>query len=273
MARMLAYDVQGDGSCPAVVALHGLLDNRRRFADLGSALSDGFRVFTVDLPGHGRSPRLPSYETGRHAAAVLEFLAAVVGRPAILVGHSLGGIVAAELAAKWPERVRGILLEDSPLYDIAATDRIGTRRRRDFPDWHRLLIDIHSGQDPIDAAATFERIRRATIGDLVLADLPEPELRAIAQSLAEADPNVVPPYFPGADCGFDPAWLRDIECPVTLVNGADANGGAWRQATLRRLGKALPDARIVADAALGHHVWPQNPDLFLSAFHGLTARL
>ncbi|MER3408776.1 MAG: alpha/beta hydrolase, partial [Thermoleophilia bacterium] len=73
-------------------------------------LARGCRVLCPDLPGHGGSAPLPG--------ASLPALAEVVGAlaeeegmlPAVVVGHSLGGVVALWLAAQRPDRVRGIVL-------------------------------------------------------------------------------------------------------------------------------------------------------------------
>src|SRR6266545_394416 len=74
---------------------------------LGGSLAGSWRGgwVTVDLPGHGRSAWDPPYTFGRHADAVAELLPA--DREIVVLGHSMGGVVALELAARRP--VRGVV--------------------------------------------------------------------------------------------------------------------------------------------------------------------
>jgi pimeloyl-ACP methyl ester carboxylesterase len=124
----IEYDSYGEGD-RVVVLVHGLLMNRRMFERLGPALAErGNRAICVDLLGHGRSDRpedlrlysMPLF--ARQVAALLDHLdlaSAVVG------GTSLGANVALELAARHPDRVKGLFVEmpvlDNALTVVAAT--------------------------------------------------------------------------------------------------------------------------------------------------------
>jgi pimeloyl-ACP methyl ester carboxylesterase len=71
--------------------LHGMGSNSRTWYAVGPALSArGYRVVAVDLPGHGRSPRDPQASVETFVEA---FLGAVELRPALAVGHSMGGLI------------------------------------------------------------------------------------------------------------------------------------------------------------------------------------
>ncbi|BCB91007.1 alpha/beta fold hydrolase [Phytohabitans suffuscus] len=83
----------GSGS-PAVVLLHGQGASGVVWDGVRAALA-GYRCVAVDLPGHGRSGRLPGYPPHAYAAAIAPALPA---GPLTLVGHSLGGMVALALA-------------------------------------------------------------------------------------------------------------------------------------------------------------------------------
>ena len=124
----IEYDSYGTGDRVTILA-HGLLMNRRMYAQLGPALARrGHRVVCVDLLGHGDSDRpedLRLYSMPLFARQVealidhLELDAAVVG------GSSLGANVALELATRRPERVAGLFIEmpvlDNALPAVAAT--------------------------------------------------------------------------------------------------------------------------------------------------------
>jgi pimeloyl-ACP methyl ester carboxylesterase len=111
-----------------IVLIHGIGDSALTWALLLRRLARGHDVYAVDLLGHGLSglPADRSYATlSEHIAAVAGFLRQVVGRPALLVGNSLGGMLAVRLAHAAPEWVRGVVLLNpggAPLHGRASYD-------------------------------------------------------------------------------------------------------------------------------------------------------
>lgn len=105
--RLALYE-WGDPSAPRVVCLHGVRNHGRHFANLASRLT-GHHVLAPDLLGHGSSPWEPPWDIGSHCAAISE---TVGPAPAALVGHSFGGRLAFELAARKPSRVPKLMLLD-----------------------------------------------------------------------------------------------------------------------------------------------------------------
>ncbi len=105
----LHYWLAGPEAAPLVVLTHGMALDHRMFADQLPALAGGYRVLTWDMRGHGLSQ--PAGAPFTIARAVDDLLAIVfhAGRQrAVFVGHSLGGIVAQELAFRFPARVVGL---------------------------------------------------------------------------------------------------------------------------------------------------------------------
>lgn len=102
---------------PPLVLLHGLTYDRRQWGPLIrelDALDPGRRTFALDLPGHGQSPPRASYR-GDEVAEVLHRAITAAGLDApVVVGHSLGGILATIYAARYP--TRGVLNVDQPLH-------------------------------------------------------------------------------------------------------------------------------------------------------------
>jgi lipase len=102
----------GDRGAPRVVCLHGVTSHGRHFAKLAEALPE-FHVLAPDLLGHGSSPYEPPWSIGAHVDAIVE---TVGSEPAMLVGHSFGGRLAFELAARAPKLVpRRVLLDPAIL--------------------------------------------------------------------------------------------------------------------------------------------------------------
>ncbi|MFJ9556524.1 alpha/beta fold hydrolase [Nocardiopsis sp. NPDC101807] len=108
---------EGPANGPPLLLVHGQVTDWRSWHRVLPALSRDFHVFAVDCHGHGGSARVPERYTAKAVAADLEgFLDRVVGAPALVVGHSSGGLVAAVMAADAPGKVAGAVLEDPPLF-------------------------------------------------------------------------------------------------------------------------------------------------------------
>jgi lipase len=104
----LALHEWGEPGSPRVVCLHGVRNHGGHFARLAIGLS-GYHVLAPDLLGHGHSPWEPPWDIGAHLDAIV---ATVGARAASLVGHSFGGRLAFELAARAPKLVPKLVLLD-----------------------------------------------------------------------------------------------------------------------------------------------------------------
>ncbi|MGB1683138.1 MAG: alpha/beta fold hydrolase [Arenicellales bacterium] len=102
----------GDRDAPAVLALHGWLDNAQSFAPMALFLED-VQILALDLPGHGHSQHRPvgaRYHLLDYLPAVTEAADALGLAEMVLMGHSLGGAIAGLLAATVPERIHALIL-------------------------------------------------------------------------------------------------------------------------------------------------------------------
>ena len=111
----LAYEEAGRGQ-PPLLCVHGWSCDHEDFAPQLAHFSHAHRVVTVDLRGHGQSDH-PVQEYSMTAFAddcawLCDRLGLV--RPVVL-GHSMGGLVTMELAARYPELVRAVVLLDAPV--------------------------------------------------------------------------------------------------------------------------------------------------------------
>lgn len=123
------------GRGPDVVILHGLGSTEQDWLPVSRLLARRYRVTLVDLPGHGMSPMPEPFSLDRAVAALDRALAETSDRPVILVGHSLGGLVAAAEALQHPERVRGLVLVETALRpQVSAAERaqLEAALRRDY---------------------------------------------------------------------------------------------------------------------------------------------
>lgn len=104
-----------DGSGPVVVALHGLPGSSRDFRWLAPCFSGAMRLLRVDFPGFGATPLGPGSESVEaRVAFVAQFLDALEIDRAVVIGHSMGGVVACAFAELHPTRTAGIVLISAP---------------------------------------------------------------------------------------------------------------------------------------------------------------
>ncbi|GBD02672.1 Esterase YbfF [bacterium HR18] len=108
----LAYRAYGTEG-PALLILHGLLGSSGNWHTLASkAFAPHFRVWALDLRGHGRSPHAEPIDYPTMAADVLAFMDRYQLGRAHVLGHSMGGKVAMELALRAPDRVDRLVVVD-----------------------------------------------------------------------------------------------------------------------------------------------------------------
>ncbi|HEX9439934.1 MAG TPA: alpha/beta hydrolase [Roseiflexaceae bacterium] len=109
---ILAYDIHGQGD--PLLLIHGALVSRTYWQAEAAYFAQRYQVITVDLRGHGESSRttLP-YSVELFTRDVVGLLDALGLERVFCCGHSLGGMVAQELAISYPERVRGLILADT----------------------------------------------------------------------------------------------------------------------------------------------------------------
>ncbi|MEO7363948.1 MAG: alpha/beta hydrolase [Candidatus Saccharimonadales bacterium] len=124
-APKLHSHVTGTGS--PIVVLHGMLGSTAFWEPLTKFLQSKNRVIALDLLGFGDSPKPENsdYSTQQHTEAILRTLDELkVSEPIILVGHSMGAILALSFASRYPKNVARLVLMNMPIY----ADRAEARR-------------------------------------------------------------------------------------------------------------------------------------------------
>ncbi|OBZ17171.1 alpha/beta fold hydrolase [Bacillus sp. FJAT-26390] len=110
----LSYlDFEGD-SHKILLLLHGHMGNAREFAKLAHKFAD-WRVIALDQRGHGWSEHPPEkdYSRASYIADIFTFIDQELGgTPVTILGHSLGGVNAYQFAARYPELVDAVIVED-----------------------------------------------------------------------------------------------------------------------------------------------------------------
>jgi len=110
----------GDPDAPPVVCIHGVAGHTGRFRQLAEERwASRFHVIAVDLRGHGRSGWEPPFDYPTHVADLVETVDALGVEQPDWVGHSFGGRLILELAARHPERIRRAVLLDPAIHVLA----------------------------------------------------------------------------------------------------------------------------------------------------------
>jgi pimeloyl-ACP methyl ester carboxylesterase len=224
------------GTAPRLVLLHGYTDDAACWAPVLPELAGLGEVLAVDARGHGDSA-LPDGPVGPapqadDVAAVLDDLR--LGHRVVLVGHSMGAVTAAQLAAVRPDLVSALVLEDPPpnLYVDAAA--------RGIPDW-------------LVASRRLSREVRVAVGRLENPAWPADELTPWAVSKERFDLD----YCARATVPAPPlaAILAGTRCPALLLHGAPDRGGMLAPSDVADLRAACGDRlTVVPVAGAGHNV-------------------
>jgi pimeloyl-ACP methyl ester carboxylesterase len=131
-----AFNDDAPADAPVVVMLHGFTGSKENWYPLAERLRGKYRLLIPDLPGWGESERKPGDDYGfvAQAARVDAFIRALSPqRPVVLLGHSMGGGIAALVAARYPRQVARVGLLDAA----------GVR----FKD-NQFGIDVLAGKNP-----------------------------------------------------------------------------------------------------------------------------
>ena len=145
----ISIQESGDPDAPPAVLLHALGDTAGDWGQVAAALGPDFRVLAVDLRGHGGSGRPGTYSFELMRDDVVAVLDALDLHDVILVGHSMGGVVAYLVALAQPGRLARLVVEDAPP-PYPRTRTLPERPPGEFPfDW--AVVPAIAGQvnDPL----------------------------------------------------------------------------------------------------------------------------
>jgi pimeloyl-ACP methyl ester carboxylesterase len=232
-----------------IVLLHTTLSVSVQLAGLGRLLAARGPVYALDRRGSGESPQPAPWplDVAVHVADVAALLDAEGIAAAILVGHSFGGVVALEAAA----RLRGREPPYGPLADGAT--------RAQFAAVALATERAHATGGAAAAAATF---LEGVAGDGAWSALPE---RARAFLAAQGDGA----YADAALTGLDAAGLAQIDVPVAILTGAASD--PFYAPIARAVVSRVPGARLVTLDGLRHTAPISDPDPVAAAILGTLA--
>ncbi len=214
----------------------------------------GYRAHAWDQPGYGGTPPVAPYDL-EHVTGALERV--IGGEPAILVGHSMGGFVAQEAYARFPQRVRALVL----CFTSAAFGGSGSDFARQF---------IAARIAPLDDGRTMAEIA-ARVMPALRGSRSDPAGRALAERIMSAVPPDTYRQAVRLLTTFDRrAQLPGIRVPTLLVAGSDDRVAP--AAVMERMAQKIPGAEYVLLEGCGHLGPMDQPEPFNQALADFLER-
>jgi esterase len=244
----LHYLDWGNAAAPPLVCVHGYTSSADAFNGFARHFRDRFHIVALDVRGHGESAWSPSGDYAyRDQAGDLTAFADRLGLDQfILLGTSMGGIIAMTYAMEHGQRLRALVLNDiGPEVEHGSqriTQMVGSR-----PDEFTTLDDAMTYRrdaSPIVAARGSDDQRELALG--VLRKRPDDRwgwkmdpayIRQRVERGAPARPNLWPA-------------LAQLACPTLVVRGT--NSDVLSKAQAQRMVETLPSGELLAICGVGH---------------------
>jgi pimeloyl-[acyl-carrier protein] methyl ester esterase len=252
----LYIETRGQG--PDLVLLHGWGLNLRVWDGLASLLEKSFRIIAVDLPGHGRSQWNPKARTPAEQAWQVHATLESLSDRYSLLGWSLGGQIALDLAAAMPRSVERLVL-------VATTPRFVAS-----PDWpygmpatalERMATQLKTNYKRTVSDFLELQVRGSTGAEKVLANL-----HASLFQHGEAHPKALVTGLTTLESSDLRPMLPLVRAPTLVI------AGQYDRVTLpaasRALAEALPDARYIEIRRAAHAPFLSHTAEFASLVTG-----
>jgi 3-oxoadipate enol-lactonase len=242
----------------ALVFLHGVGGGHHAWdAQLPHFAERGYAAHAWDQPGYGHSASVEPYDLEQVAAALRRLLESLGGEPVVLVGHSMGGMVAQEAYARFPGLVKALVLgftsaafggADSDFAKRFVAERLGPL------DQGRTMADIAERLMPAMRGRESDE-RGVAHAQKIMAGVPPDTYRKAVKLLTTFDRR---------------AQLAGIAVPTLLVAGSD---DTTAPATLMaRMAEKIPRAELVVLQGCGHLGPMDQPAAFNAALEGFLRR-
>lgn len=263
---------EGRASGVPLVLLHGGSARWQASENIMPILAEIYHVFAPDFRGHGKSDWVHGgYRLQDFTDDIIAFLRGCVPSPAMLLGHSLGGIVGLMVAAQAPDLVKAVIVGDSPL--DATTWQTHLKESQDkLIAWRDLAggarpksAVIEVLKDSLIAApdATSLKPMRQVFGEDASV------FQWIATNLSQHDPNMLTMLldeFSSVATGYEmEALFPAIHCPVMLLQADPSSGGLMTDAEVECAMTLLPQPSHVRLQGISHVLHNEQKDPVLAA--------
>lgn len=259
----------GNPENPPLVLVHGLRDHSHSFDDLSRGLSRDYRVYALDLRGHGDSESTPYYAFGHFVGDIRNMVRALRLEKPIVIGHSLGGEIVGQWAGAFPDVARAVVIIEGMGPPPRSTKWRLMRHRFAWKMIDRAQQGV-AGLPDLEAAYQRLRKRNPRLLEDRARELTELGTRAREDGTLEwkFDPMLATLGVAG---GFHIEQMitfwSEIQAPTLLINGSES-GEFWNDKAgavyleedeFERRREAFRNARYVEIAGAGHMVHFDRP--------------
>lgn len=243
------------GAPTPLVCIHGAGMSGVVWMSLVRQIAPARRIIAPDLPGHGQSDPWHEQSIDLYRDAVGTMCAQLKVPRVVLIGHSLGGIVAIRCAASWPERVAGLIL-------------VASSATMDVPEelWRSLSQELPPGDD------TEVQTMPPSLAALSFSPATHPDVRARWQSVVmQARRQVVLGDFALCRQLNLLSQLETVRAPTLIIGGSDDLLVSPQQ--LAQTQRAIHQAERVQISDAGHLPMLEQPAAFTAAVTKFLATL
>lgn len=225
-----------------ILLLHGLMGRASTWWRTARWLADHGRVIALDARGHGDSAAPDGWRTERFVADVIEVIEALELAPAVVIGHSMGGLHGWELAAARPDLVRALVVEDM------VPDHRG-RTAAPWVSWFEAMPEVFESIAAVRDAFGWPR---PSVGDYVaecVREGPDGYRLLTGHALAARI---------AGEWGERDFWdgVRRVRCPTLLLEAEESPIASEQMATMAR---RMVQARHVRIPGTGHLLHDDAP--------------
>lgn len=247
----LHYTRTGEGDKPPLIFVHGFSDNGRCWTPVAQELEHHYDIIMPDMRGHGRSQRVQAEDTVDMVADVAGLIETLGIRHPIVVGHSMGAMISFQLAVRYPERVKALVLEDPP-WQLSWPEEFLNGKEHPIATWAKSLPST-----PLSELISGYRRDHPTWS--------EEFIHIMAESKKQLDPHIADimiqkRFIMGND------WIKDLpllKIPVLLFTGNPSLGGIVTAEVTEKVRQLNPQVRIVTINDTGHLIRFDRFDVFM----------
>ena len=269
----------GDPSARPIVLLHGIISSGRTWDWMVPDLAERHWVLRLDFRGHGQSDRTPNaYMPADYVAdavAVLEH----VGRPCVVLGHSLGGATAAALTQQRPDLIVGAVMEDPPLGPRDPDESVsleGNALLDGFRLMRQSIPTVQASNVPLDQLIGMLSAAPDTTGAGTFGDMLHPDaLESMAAGLLSVDPTVLDPVLDGTMRSFlDPTVALGAPSLIIAADPSKPDAVADPK-TAQHYAELSPDTEVLVVDGAGHLIHDERASrtTFVTAASSFIERL